>query len=75
MALADRKSPAQGYELQELRLIKAYVRHDSDLPAVRVACEEAFGPGVEVKYLNVAVCCDDLLVEIEGIVPGVGWSR
>ncbi|GAA3143282.1 pteridine-dependent deoxygenase [Streptomyces rectiviolaceus] len=64
-----------GHELKELRRIKVYVRHDSDIPAVRATCEEAFGAGVEVKYLNVAVCRDDLLVEIEGIVPGAGWNR
>jgi FkbO/Hyg5 family chorismatase len=62
------------HSLKDLRLIKAYVRHDSDIPAVREVCEEVLGAGVEVRYLNVAVCRDDLLVEIEGIVPGQGWD-
>ncbi|MEV5968478.1 FkbO/Hyg5 family chorismatase [Streptomyces sp. NPDC051921] len=62
------------HSLKDLRLIKAYVRHDSDIPAVREVCEETLGAGLEVKYLNVAVCRDDLLVEIEGIVPGRGWN-
>ncbi|MFD4139754.1 MULTISPECIES: FkbO/Hyg5 family chorismatase [unclassified Streptomyces] len=64
-----------GHELKDLRLIKVYVRHDRDIPTVRAACEEALGAGVDVKYLNVAVCRDDLLVEIEGIVPGPGWPQ
>ncbi|MEU5435972.1 FkbO/Hyg5 family chorismatase [Streptomyces sp. NPDC020719] len=63
-----------GHELKDLRLIKVYVRHDSHIPAVRATCEEALGTGVEVKYLNVAVCRDDLLVEIEAIVPGQAWA-
>ncbi|MFB7667611.1 FkbO/Hyg5 family chorismatase [Kitasatospora sp. NPDC056138] len=63
-----------GHDLKDLRLIKAYVRHENDIPAVRAVCEETLGLGVEVKYLNVAVCRDDLLVEIEGIVPGQEWD-
>ncbi|MEV3859534.1 FkbO/Hyg5 family chorismatase [Streptomyces sp. NPDC050095] len=62
------------HDLKDLRLLKAYVRHGDDIEAVRAVCEEVLGAGVEVKYLNVAVCRDDLLVEIEGIVPGQGWQ-
>ncbi|MFE4519494.1 FkbO/Hyg5 family chorismatase [Kitasatospora sp. NPDC056783] len=63
-----------GHDLKDLRMIKVYVRHEDDVPAVRAVCEETLGLGVEVKYLNVAVCRDDLLVEIEGIVPARGWD-
>ncbi|MFD9690446.1 FkbO/Hyg5 family chorismatase [Kitasatospora sp. NPDC059146] len=64
-----------GHDLKDLRMIKAYVRHEDDVPAVRAVCEETLGLGTEVKYLNVAVCRDDLLVEIEGLVPAVGWDQ
>ncbi|WP_406141722.1 FkbO/Hyg5 family chorismatase [Streptomyces sp. NBC_01089] len=64
-----------GHELKNLRVPKVYVRHANDIPAVRAVCEERLGAGVEVKYLNVAVCRRDLLVEIEGIVPGREWER
>ncbi|MFF7726182.1 FkbO/Hyg5 family chorismatase [Streptomyces sp. NPDC008001] len=65
----------EGHELKDLRLVKVYVRHEADLPAVRDRCAAAFGPDTEVMYMNVAVCRDDLLVEIEGLVPGQEWTR
>ncbi|MFG2636465.1 FkbO/Hyg5 family chorismatase [Streptomyces sp. NPDC048362] len=64
-----------GHELKDLRLAKVYVRHERDLPVVRARCREALGPDVETMYLNVAVCRDDLLVEIEGLVHGPEWAR
>ncbi|MET9961912.1 FkbO/Hyg5 family chorismatase [Streptomyces sp. NPDC006326] len=64
-----------GHELKDLRLVKVYVRHEADLPVVRALCQDALGPDAETVYLNVAVCRDDLLVEIEGLVPGAEWSR
>lgn len=64
-----------GHELKDLRLVKVYVRHEADLPVVRDRCRAAFGPDTEVVYMNVAVCRDDLLVEIEGLVPGAEWTR
>ncbi|WP_169922655.1 FkbO/Hyg5 family chorismatase [Streptomyces lushanensis] len=64
-----------GHELKDLRLAKVYVRHERDLPVVRAVCGEALGPEAETKYLNVAVCRDDLLVEIEGLVPGPARAR
>ncbi|MFB0618327.1 FkbO/Hyg5 family chorismatase [Streptomyces sp. AGS-58] len=64
-----------GHELKDLRLVKVYVRHERDLPVVRAHCREALGPDAEPTYLNVAVCRDDLLVEIEGLVPGPEWTR
>ncbi|GGX90023.1 FkbO/Hyg5 family chorismatase [Streptomyces hiroshimensis] len=64
-----------GHELKDLRLVKVYVRHEADLPVVRERCQAAFGPDTEVMYMNVAVCRDDLLVEIEGLVPGREWTR
>ncbi|MFF1508317.1 FkbO/Hyg5 family chorismatase [Streptomyces sp. NPDC058326] len=58
-----------GHDLKELRWVKAYVRHEEHLPAVRAACADVFPPQTHVVFLNVDVCRDDLLVEIEGIVP------
>ncbi|MBO1337178.1 FkbO/Hyg5 family chorismatase [Streptomyces sp. VRA16 Mangrove soil] len=62
------------HDLKDLRLVKAYVRREADMDEVRAVCEETLGSGVEVRYLNVAVCRDDLLVEIEGLVPGPEWE-
>jgi chorismatase len=58
--------------LDSLRMIKVYVRHESDIPVVRKWCGEAFSPTAAIRYLNVDICRADLLVEIEGIavVPG-----
>ncbi len=64
-----RSGPPGGWELKDLRWVKAYVRHEEHLPAVRAACAEAFPPETEVVYLNVDICRSDLLVEIEGVVP------
>ncbi|MCP2198285.1 FkbO/Hyg5 family chorismatase [Lentzea flava] len=58
----------QGNSLHNLDNIKVYVRHRSDIPAVRRMCEERFSPNAHIQYLNVDVCRADLLVEIEGIV-------
>ncbi|WP_405805959.1 FkbO/Hyg5 family chorismatase [Streptomyces sp. NBC_00210] len=65
----------EGHELKDVRLVKVYVRHDEDLPVVRAQCRDSFGPDAEIVYLNVAVCRNDLLVEIEGLVPGPELSR
>lgn len=53
-----------------LRAVKVYVRHARDRDRVR----DLVGPalGGEVAYLTTDLCRDDLLVEIEGLVPGNG---
>jgi FkbO/Hyg5 family chorismatase len=55
-----------GCTLHQLDHIKVYVRHASDLEAVRRIAEGAFNPKAEVRYLIVDICRADLLVEIEG---------
>ncbi|GAA1260175.1 hypothetical protein GCM10009677_09250 [Sphaerisporangium rubeum] len=55
--------------LRDLDGVKVYVKHKADIPVARRICEEAFGPGV--AYVNVDICRDDLLVEIEAVAPMV----
>ncbi|MFG2836355.1 FkbO/Hyg5 family chorismatase [Streptomyces zaomyceticus] len=62
-----------GHDLKDLRWVKAYVRHEEHLPAVREACADVFPPQTHVVFLNVDICRDDLLVEIEGIVPAPAY--
>ncbi|MGW3183778.1 FkbO/Hyg5 family chorismatase [Kitasatospora sp. NPDC001119] len=64
-----------GHGLKDLRWVKAYVRHEEHLPVVRAACADAFPPETRVAFLNVDICRDDLLVEIEGIVPASMFRR
>ncbi|MGV9776729.1 FkbO/Hyg5 family chorismatase [Streptosporangium sp. NPDC003464] len=54
--------------LQDLDSVKVYVKRDADIPLVRRMCSGAFSGDAEVTYLNVDICRDDLLVEIEGMV-------
>jgi chorismatase len=60
---------AQGYGLHDMTQVKAYVRHASDLPIVKQACDAAFRPSVNIEFMIADICRSDLLVEIEGIVP------
>jgi chorismate lyase / 3-hydroxybenzoate synthase len=55
--------------LADLRAIKVYVKHSEDVSLVRKKCDEVFSEHARVAYLNVDVCRDDLLVEIEGMIP------
>lgn len=57
-----------GYDLNDLRLIKVYTRHLSDIPLVERKCREAFSPEADIRFLNVDICRRDLLVEIEGVI-------
>ncbi|MEU9886549.1 hypothetical protein [Sphaerisporangium sp. NPDC051011] len=45
------------------------------MEAVRRACSGAFSPHAAIAYVNVDICRDDLLVEIEGIVPPERFPR
>lgn len=58
-----------GHKLTDLVGLKVYVKHSEDLETVREIVSGAVGPDAEVRYLNVDVCRDDLLVEIEALVP------
>ncbi|WP_067699739.1 FkbO/Hyg5 family chorismatase [Nocardia jejuensis] len=58
-----------GHKLTDLHGLKVYVKHEEHLDTVREIVSEAVGPDAEVRYLNVDVCREDLLVEIEGLVP------
>jgi enamine deaminase RidA (YjgF/YER057c/UK114 family) len=45
--------------------LRAYLKREEDLPAVRRICEEAWGP-IPALYVKADVCRDELLVELEG---------
>ncbi|WP_214413522.1 FkbO/Hyg5 family chorismatase [Sphaerisporangium fuscum] len=55
--------------LKDLDNVKVYVKHAADIPVVRRICSTALASEAAVAYLNVDICRDDLLVEIEGIIP------
>ncbi|WP_433236331.1 FkbO/Hyg5 family chorismatase [Streptosporangium sp. CA-135522] len=57
--------------LKDLDSVKVYVKHGVDVTLVRQICSGALSEHAEVAYVNVDICRDDLLVEIEGIVPAV----
>ncbi|MDQ8023427.1 MAG: hypothetical protein REI94_16435 [Moraxellaceae bacterium] len=52
--------------LGNLGIVRAYVKHAADYPAVRAVCEKRLGE-IPVIYTIGDVCRDDLLVELEGI--------
>jgi chorismate lyase / 3-hydroxybenzoate synthase len=56
-----------GFTLAALDHIKVYYRHAHDLAAVRRLAQATFAPHASVRFINVDICRDDLLVEIEGI--------
>ncbi|MFE9658410.1 FkbO/Hyg5 family chorismatase [Streptomyces sp. NPDC005955] len=57
-----------GSSLSDLRSVKVYVRHQSDIARVQQVCREMLSPSADVVYVNADVCRADLLVELEGIV-------
>ena len=53
---------------EQLSYLRAYVKRRADIPAVKSACRRLLG--VEAShFLTADVCRDDLLVELEGVVP------
>ncbi|MGC0363335.1 chorismate lyase/3-hydroxybenzoate synthase [Rhodococcus sp. 27YEA15] len=66
---------ASEFRLDDLRRVKVYVKNEIDAPEVKSVVTARLGVDVDVKYLNVAVCRDDLLVEIEGLIPGSHWDQ
>ena len=55
-----------GATLQDLAVVRAYVKHAADYETVRAVCEPQL-QGVPVVYTIGDVCRDDLLVELEAI--------
>ncbi len=55
-----------GATLQDLAVVRAYVKHIADYETVRAVCEQQL-QGVPVVYTIGDVCRDDLLVELEAI--------
>ena len=54
------------FHLHDLQL-RVYVRHASDIDAVRSALAAHLGPDQQIRFLNADICRSDLDVEIEGI--------
>ena len=55
-----------GATLQDLAVVRAYVKHAADYETVRAVCERQLH-GVPVVYTIGDVCRDDLLVELEAV--------
>ena len=51
-----------------LSYLRAYVKRRADLPAVKSVCRQIVG-AASAHYLTADICRDDLLVELEGVVP------
>ena len=51
---------------RRLTHLRAYVKHDRDIPVVRRVCERAFG-AIPALYVRADVCRGELLVELEGV--------
>jgi enamine deaminase RidA (YjgF/YER057c/UK114 family) len=63
---ANRVVGSARYSLEGLKL-KVYVRHPSDLPAIKATLAELLQPAAGAVYLQADVCREDLLVEIEAV--------
>ncbi|MDO9420785.1 MAG: hypothetical protein Q7T66_08990 [Herminiimonas sp.] len=61
---ACRKTGKQ-FELASLDYI-VYIRHPTDLPAIKNIMERRIGPNLKAAYVQADICRSDLLVEIEG---------
>ncbi|MCX4911792.1 FkbO/Hyg5 family chorismatase [Streptomyces sp. NBC_00878] len=58
-----------GHTLADLDAVKVYVRHREDLEPVRRMCVAALSPAAGLGVLQTDIAREDLLVEIEAIVP------
>jgi enamine deaminase RidA (YjgF/YER057c/UK114 family) len=63
---AEHGSPGFGATLQDLALVRVYVKRQEDYQRVRTVCESRLGE-VPTIYAVADVCRPELLVEIEGI--------
>ncbi len=59
--------PASPARLDELQLLKVYLRNAEDYPQVRAELQQRLGEHHPVLYLLADVCRTELLVEIEGM--------
>ncbi|MFC6081194.1 FkbO/Hyg5 family chorismatase [Sphaerisporangium aureirubrum] len=57
--------------LRDLDAVKVYVKHKADIPMARRICADVFAEDAGVAYVNVDICRDDLLVEIEAVASRV----
>jgi len=57
-----------GYSLQDLSLLKVYYRHSKDRKIVEDLCKKHFSRKTQICYLNVDICRENLLIEIEGYI-------
>ena len=64
LAEANRHAPKAGFRLEDLTY-KVYLRHASDLAAVRGELNRSIGAPVTARFLRADICRTDLLVEIE----------
>lgn len=53
--------------VEDLKLIKVYVRQDKDFAVVKEILEAGLGKTASVIYLQADICRSELLVEIEGV--------
>jgi len=60
---------SRGHTLADLDAVKVYVRHREHLEPVRRICAAALSPAAALGVLQTDIAREDLLVEIEGIVP------
>ncbi|MDQ3774380.1 MAG: hypothetical protein M3461_08475 [Pseudomonadota bacterium] len=75
-SLRDGTSRPIGLTAQETRaLLKVYVRHPEDFPAVRTAFDEHLRFPARCLYLSGAICRANLLVEAEAVIGGREASR
>jgi enamine deaminase RidA (YjgF/YER057c/UK114 family) len=54
--------------------LRAYVKREEDMPAVRSVCDAAYGR-IPALYVRADVCREELLVEMEGVLVRTAGSR
>ena len=54
--------------IEDIKLIRAYVRKDEDFPIVKAMCENWFPEQCSFVFQKADVCRAELQVEIEGII-------
>ena len=70
-ALAAQAGEQQGlpiHSAHDLSLLKVYVRHAEDLPAIRQGLARRLGTAAPTVFLKGDICRADLLLEIEGLM-------
>jgi chorismate lyase/3-hydroxybenzoate synthase len=74
VAAANDATAAGAYSPGALKY-KVYVRHESDLPAIRAELTRGLRAGHPITYLKADICRSELLVEIEAVGGPVRVSR